>query len=132
MKENSMIEKYIIQDTKQKKWLKVDRVVSGMDIITAVDYVSSFRAASVFNKESTAKLIIDYIKQEGNYDADNLVVDNVEVYFQDEINRLLELFKSQLVNVVDKDGNSLNDKQIQDELNEYKEQLQKSIEKQFN
>lgn len=127
-----MIEKYIIQDTKQKKWLKVDRVVSGMDIITAVDYVSSFRAASVFNKESTAKLIIDYIKQEGNYDADNLVVDNVEVYFQDEINRLLELFKSQLVNVVDKDGNSLNDKQIQDELNEYKEQLQKSIEKQFN
>lgn len=127
-----MIEKYIIQDTKLKQWLKVDRVVSGMDIITAVDYVSSFRAASVFNKESTAKLIIDYIKQEGNYDADNLVVDNVEVYFQDEINRLLELFKSQLVAVVDKDGNSLNDKQIQDELNEYKEQLQKSIEKQFN
>ena len=127
-----MIEKYVIQDTKLKQWLKVDRVVSGMDIITAVDYVSSFRAASVFNKESTAKLIIDYIKQEGNYDADNLVVDNVEVYFQDEINRLLELFKSQLVNVVDKDGNSLNDKQIQDELNEYKEQLQKSIEKQFN
>ena len=132
MKENSMIEKYVIQDTKLKQWLKVDRVVSGMDIITAVDYVSSFRAASIFNKESTAKLIIDYIKQEGNYDADNLVVDNVEVYFQDEINRLLELFKSQLVNVVDKDGNSLNDKQIQDELNEYKEQLQKSIEKQFN
>lgn len=127
-----MIEKYVIQDTKLKQWLKVDRVVSGMDIITAVDYVSSFRAASIFNKESTAKLIIDYIKQEGNYDADNLVVDNVEVYFQDEINRLLELFKSQLVNVVDKDGNSLNDKQIQDELNEYKEQLQKSIEKQFN
>lgn len=127
-----MIEKYVIQDTKQNKWLRIDRVVSGMDIITAVDYVSSFRAASVFNKESTAKTIIDYIKQEGNYDADNLVIDSVEVYFQDEINRLLELFKSQLVAVVDKDGNRLNDKQIQDELNEYKEQLQKSIEKQFN
>ena len=127
-----MIEKYVIQDTKQNKWLRIDRVVSGMDIITAVDYVSSFRAASVFNKESTAKTIIDYIKQEGNYDADNLVIDSVEVYFQDEINRMLELFKSQLVAVVDKDGNRLNDKQIQDELNEYKEQLQKSIEKQFN
>lgn len=127
-----MIEKYVIQDTKQNKWLRIDRVVSGMDIITAVDYVSSFRAASIFNKESTAKTIIDYIKQEGNYDADNLVIDSVEVYFQDEINRLLELFKSELANVVDKDGNSLNDEQIQAELDEYKEKLQKSIEKQFN
>lgn len=127
-----MIEKYVIQDTKQKKWLKVDRVVSGMDIVTSVEYVSSFRAASIFNTESTAKLVIDYIKQEGNYDTDNLVIDNVEVYFQDEINRMLELFKSQLVTVVDNDGNKLNDKQIQDELDEYKEKLQKSIEKQFN
>ena len=127
-----MIEKYVIQDTKQKKWLKVDRVVSGMDIITGVEYVSSFRAASIFNKESTAKTIIDYIKEEGNYDAENLVVDNVEIYFQDEINRMLELFKSQLVDVTDKDGNKLNDEQIQDELNEYKEKIQQSIEKQFN
>ena len=127
-----MIEKYVIQDTKQNKWLRIDRVVSGMDIITTVDYVSSFRAASIFNKESTAKTIIDYIKQEGNYDADNLVIDSVEVYFQDEINRLLELFKSELANVVDKDGNSLNDEQIQSELDEYREKLQKSIEKQFN
>ena len=127
-----MIEKYVIQDTKLKQWLKVDRVVSGMDIITAVDYVSSFRAASIFNKESTAKLIIDYIKQEGNYDADNLVVDSVEVYFQDEINRTLEAFKEQLQNVTDKDGNKLSDEQIQSELDEAKEKLMKSIEKQFN
>lgn len=127
-----MIEKYVIQDTKLKQWLKVDRVVSGMDIITAVDYVSSFRAASIFNKESTAKLVIDYIKQEGNYDADNLVIDSVEVYFQDEINRTLEAFKEQLQNVTDKDGNKLSDEQIQSELDEAKEKLMKSIEKQFN
>ena len=127
-----MIEKYVIQDTKLKQWLKVDRVVSGMDIITAVDYVSSFRAASIFNKESTAKLVIDYIKQEGNYDANNLVIDSVEVYFQDEINRTLEAFKEQLQNVTDKDGNKLSDEQIQSELDEAKEKLMKNIEKQFN
>ena len=127
-----MIEKYVIQDTKSKDWLRVDRVANNVDIITVVEHVSSFRAATIFNNESTANKIIKYIKDEGNYDASNFVVDNVEVYFKDEIESNLAQLKEHLKEVVDGDGNHLNQKQIDDELKEAEERIRNSIERQFN
>lgn len=127
-----MIEKYVIQDTKSKDWLRVDRVANNVDIITVVEHVSSFRAATIFNNESTANKIIKYIKDEGNYDASNFVVDNVEVYFKDEIESNLAQFKEHLKEVVDGDGNHLNQKQIDDELKKAEERIRNSIERQFN
>lgn len=127
-----MIEKYVIQDIKSKDWLRVDRVANNVDIITVVEHVSSFRAATIFNNESTANKIIEYIKDEGNYDASNFVVDNVEVYFKDEIESNLAQFKEHLKEVVDGDGNHLNQKQIDDELKKAEERIRNSIERQFN
>lgn len=124
--------KYVIQDTKQNKWLSVDRVVSGMDIVTTVEYVSSFRAATIFNKEETAHKILDYIKEEGNYDTTDCVVDNVEVYFKDEIDRNLQAYKEQLEKVTDQDGKHLTAEQIDAELEEARDKIKQSIEKQFN
>lgn len=124
--------KYVIQDTKQNKWLSVDRVVSGMDIVTTVEYVSSFRAATIFNKEETAHKILDYIKEEGNYDITDCVVDNVEVYFKDEIDRNLQAYKEQLEKVTDQDGKHLTAEQIDTELEEARDKIKQSIEKQFN
>lgn len=124
--------KYVIQDTKQNKWLSVDRVVSGMDIVTTVEYVSSFRAATIFNKEETARKILDYIKEEGNYDITDCVVDNVEVYFKDEIDRNLQAYKEQLEKVTDQDGKHLTAEQIDAELEEARNKIKQSIEKQFN
>lgn len=124
--------KYVIQDTKQNKWLLVDRVVSGMDIVTTVEYVSSFRAATIFNKEETARKILDYIKEEGNYDITDCVVDNVEVYFKDEIDRNLQAYKEQLEKVTDQDGKHLTAEQIDTELEEARNKIKQSIEKQFN
>jgi len=124
--------KYVIQDTKQKKWLSVDRAVNGMDIVTVVEYVSSFRAATIFNKEETARKILDYIKEEGNYDITNCVVDNVEVYFKDEIDRSLSDYKEHLKQVTDQDGKHLSDEQIEAELEEARDKIKQSIEKQFN
>lgn len=124
--------KYVIQDTKQKKWLSVDRAVNGMDIVTVVEYVSSFRAATIFNKEETANKILDYIKEEGNYDITNCVVDNVEVYFKDEIERSLSDYKEHLKQVTDQDGKHLSDEQIEAELEEARDKIKQSIEKQFN
>ena len=127
-----MIEKYVIQDTKSKDWLRVDRVANNVDIITVVEHVSSFRAATIFNNESTANKIIQFIKDEDNYDASNFVVDNVEVYFKDEIESNLAQFKEHVKEVVDGDGNHLNQKQIDDELKEAEERIRNSIERQFN
>ena len=124
--------KYVIQDTKQNKWLLVDRVVNGMDIVTTVEYVSSFRAATIFNKEETARKILDYIKEEGNYDITDCVVDNVEVYFKDEIDRNLQAYKEQLEKVTDQDGKHLTAEQIDAELEEARNKIKQSIEKQFN
>lgn len=124
--------KYVIQDTKQKKWLSVDRAVNGMDIVTVVEYVSSFRAATIFNKEETAHKILDYIKEEGNYDITDCVVDNVEVYFKDEIERSLSDYKEHLKQVTDQDGKHLSDEQIEAELEEARDKIKQSIEKQFN
>ena len=124
--------KYVIQDTKQNKWLSVDRVVSGMNIVTTVEYVSSFRAATIFNKEETARKILDYIKEEGNYDITDCVVDNVEVYFKDEIDRNLQAYKEQLEKVTDQDGKHLTAEQIDAELEEARNKIKQSIEKQFN
>jgi len=124
--------KYVIQDTKQKRWLSVDRAVNGMDIVTVVEYVSSFRAATIFNKEETANKILEYIKEEGNYDITNCVVDNVEVYFKDEIERSLSDYKEHLKQVTDQDGKHLSDEQIEAELEEARDKIKQSIEKQFN
>lgn len=124
--------KYVIQDTKQKKWLSVDRVVNGMDIITVVEYVSSFRAATIFNKEETASKILDYIKEEGNYDITDCVIDNVEVYFKDEIERSLADYKEHLKQVTDQDDKHLSDEQIEAELEEARNKIKESIDKQFN
>jgi len=124
--------KYVIQDTKQKRWLSVDRAVNGMDIVTVVEYVSSFRAATIFNKEETANKILEYIKEEGNYDITNCVVDNVEVYFKDEIERSLSEYKEHLKQVTDQDGKHLSDEQIEAELEEARDKIKQSIEKQFN
>ena len=124
--------KYVIQDTKQKRWLSVDRAVNGMDIVTVVEYVSSFRAATIFNKEETANKILEYIKEEGNYDITDCVVDNVEVYFKDEIDRSLSEYKEHLKQVTDQDGKHLSDEQIEAELEEARDKIKQSIEKQFN
>lgn len=126
-----MIEKYVIQDTKQNKWLLIDRVVDGMDVVTTVEYVSSFRAASIFNKESTAQKILDNIKEEGNYNVDDCIIDSVEVYFKDFVESGLDGLKQALAQVEDKDGNHLTEEQINDELEKAKQTALESIEKQF-
>lgn len=132
-KENDMISKYVIQDAKTNKWLKIDRVVHGMDIVTTVEYVSSFRAGTIFNKEETANKILECIKEEGNYDITDCAVFNVETYFQDEINKHVEKCLEYLKKSINKDtGNPPTEEEIEEVLEKEREACRKEIEKQFS
>ena len=61
---------YIIKDTKESCWLNIDRVVVGCDIVTAVEPVYNYKAATEFSSEETADQMIEQIKSEGQYDTE--------------------------------------------------------------
>ena len=69
---------YVIKDTKNNWWLEIDRVVQGMDIVTTVEPVYNYKAATTFSTELSADKIVEQIKSEGNYDTSGYVKENTE------------------------------------------------------
>lgn len=69
---------YVIKDTKNNWWLEIDRVVQGMDIVTTVEPVYNYKAATTFSSELSADKIVEQIKSEGNYDTSGYVKENTE------------------------------------------------------
>lgn len=67
---------YVIKDTKNNWWLEIDRVVQGMDVITTVEPVYNYKAATQFSTELSADKIIEQIKSEGNYDVSGYTKEN--------------------------------------------------------
>lgn len=76
---------YIIKDKKNNCWLLIDRIVRDMDIITTVENVYNYKAATKFSDLQLVKSIIEQIKQEGNYDTEEYMTENTE-----EIEKSLE------------------------------------------
>lgn len=76
---------YIIKDKKNNCWLLIDRIVRDMDIITTVENVYNYKAATKFSDLQLVKSIIEQIKQEGNYDTEEYMTENIE-----EIEKSLE------------------------------------------
>lgn len=76
---------YIIKDKKNNCWLLIDRIVRDMDIITTVENVYNYKAATKFSDLQLVKSIIEQIKQEGNYDTEGYMTENIE-----EIEKSLE------------------------------------------
>ena len=56
-----------------------------MDIVTAVENVYNYKAATKFSDLQLVKSIIEQIKQEGNYDTEGYMTENTE-----EIEKSLE------------------------------------------
>lgn len=69
---------YIIKDKKNDCWLLIDRIVRDMDIVTTVENVYNYKAATKFSDLQLVKSIIEQIKQEGNYDVGSYTEENVE------------------------------------------------------
>lgn len=69
---------YVIKDTKNKCWLEIDRVVDGCDIITAVEPVYNYKAATQFSTLEIADEMIDQIKSEGQYETEGYVKESVD------------------------------------------------------
>ncbi len=76
---------YIIKDKKNNCWLLIDRIVRDMDIVTTVENVYNYKAATKFSDLQLVKSIIEQIKQEGNYDTEEYMTENIE-----EIEKSLE------------------------------------------
>lgn len=69
---------YVIKDTKNNWWLEIDRVVQGMDIVTTVEPVYNYKAATTFSSELSADKIIKQIESEGNYDTSGYTKENTD------------------------------------------------------
>lgn len=118
---------YIIKDNKQQCWLNIDRVVVGCDIITAVEPVYNYKAATEFSTEEIADQMIEQIKSEGQYDVEGYTKENkdaldmAERNAKEEKEKKVEAIRKAAQDKVDKiieDGkaNGLTDEQIQEEL----------------
>ena len=70
---------YVIKDIEKKHYLGIDRVVNNnCDIITVVEPIYSYKAATKFDSIDECKEIMDQIKAEGNYDIPAYATENVE------------------------------------------------------
>lgn len=70
---------YVIKDIEKKHYLGIDRVVNNnCDIVTVVEPIYSYKAATKFDSIDECKEIMDQIKAEGNYDIPAYATKNVE------------------------------------------------------
>lgn len=69
---------YVIKDNKYHNWLKIDRIVDDCEIITCVEPVYNYKAATQFSNEGIADAMIEQIKSEGQYETDGYVKENTE------------------------------------------------------
>ena len=70
---------YVIKDIEKKYWLGIDRVVNNnCEIVTIVEPIYSYKAATKFDSIDECKEIMDQIKVEGNYDIPAYATENVE------------------------------------------------------
>lgn len=70
---------YVIKDIEKKHYLGIDRVVNNnCDIVTVVEPIYSYKAATKFDSIDECKEIMDQIKVEGNYDIPAYATENVE------------------------------------------------------
>lgn len=70
---------YVIKDIEKKHYLGIDRVVNNnCDIVTVVEPIYSYKAATKFDSIDECKEIMDQIKAEGNYDIPAYATENVE------------------------------------------------------
>lgn len=70
---------YVIKDIEKKHYLGIDRVVNNnCDIVTVVEPIYSYKAATKFDSIDECKEIMDQIKAEGNYDIPTYATENVE------------------------------------------------------
>lgn len=70
---------HVIKDIEKKYWLGIDRVVNNnCEIVTVVEPIYSYKAATKFDSIDECKEIMDQIKVEGNYDIPAYATENVE------------------------------------------------------
>lgn len=77
---------YVIKDLDKKYWLGIDRVINNAtcDIITVVEPVYSYKAATQFDSIEECADIMKEIKAEGNYDIPAYATENVEELLEAE------------------------------------------------
>ena len=77
---------YVIKDIEKKYWLGIDRVIDNTtcDIITVVEPIYNYKAATKFDSIDDCKAIMDQIKDEGNYDIPAYATENVEEMIEAE------------------------------------------------
>ena len=76
---------YVIKDIEKKHYLGIDRVVNNnCDIVTVVEPIYSYKAATKFDSIDECKEIMDQIKAEGNYDIPAYATENVEEMIEAE------------------------------------------------
>lgn len=70
---------YVIKDIEKKHWLGIDRVIDNNDnIVTVVEPIYSYKAATKFDSIDECADIMKEIKAEGNYDIPAYATENVE------------------------------------------------------
>ncbi|MBO4622433.1 MAG: hypothetical protein J5691_00965 [Bacilli bacterium] len=70
---------YVIKDIEKKYWLGIDRVIDNNDnIVTVVEPIYSYKAATKFDSIDECTDIMKEIKAEGNYDIPAYATENVE------------------------------------------------------
>lgn len=85
---------YVIKDIEKGWWLLVERFLNNQgDIITGVEPVTSFRAASTFTTIDDCKEIVDIIRNESDYELGAYATENVEDLKKAEKNKELEAQK---------------------------------------
>lgn len=76
---------YIIRDKHDDCWLKIQRIVNDNEIVTIVDNVNSYLAATAFKSIEFAQTIIKEIENEGNYDIEGFEICSLsEIKAKDE------------------------------------------------
>lgn len=75
---------YVIMDKTKDLPIKVDRFVSGIDIITVYEPVGSIQFAETFEKKENAELILDALENKGHNRADFQIIDKEEFVIKEE------------------------------------------------
>ena len=117
---------YVIKDIEKKHWLCIDRVIDNNDnIVTVVEPIYSYKAATRFDSIDECKAIMDQIKVEGNYDIPAYATENVEEMIaaekkaEEEKNEAIRKLAQEKLDeqVAEYKAQGLSDEEIRNQLN---------------
>ncbi len=117
---------YVIKDIEKKHWLGIDRVIDNNDnIVTVVEPIYSYKAATRFDSIDECKAIMDQIKVEGNYDIPAYATENVEEMIaaekkaEEEKNEAIRKLAQEKLDeqVAEYKAQGLSDEEIRNQLN---------------